>query len=75
MHGLYVHYNFALTNKKVKQFSLCPIKVSGKTGIPRDILGKGLTESALKKLDRQNAKDRANSGNIGNSCETDEGKK
>ena len=31
-----------------------PIKVSGKTGIPKDVLGKGLTTAALKQLDREN---------------------
>jgi len=30
-----------------------PIKVDGRTGIPKDILGKGLTAGALKKLDRE----------------------
>jgi hypothetical protein len=27
--------------------------VDGRTGIPKDILGKGLTAGALKKLDRE----------------------
>ena len=31
-----------------------PIKISGKTGIPKDVLGKGLTTAALKQLDREN---------------------
>ena len=31
-----------------------PIKVSGKTGIPKDVLGKGLTAAALKQLDQEN---------------------
>lgn len=28
--------------------------MSGKTGIPKDVLGKGLTSAALKQLDREN---------------------
>merc|ERR1712062_555514 len=36
-------------NKRIQ-----PIKVSGKTGIPKDVLGKGLTTAALKQLDREN---------------------
>ena len=32
-----------------------PIKISGKTGMPKDVLGKGLTAGALKRLDRENA--------------------
>ena len=35
-------------------FLFQPIRVSGKTGIPKDILGKGLTTAALKQLDREN---------------------
>lgn len=32
-----------------------PIVISNKTGIPKDVLGKGLTLGALKQLDRENA--------------------
>lgn len=31
-----------------------PIKISGKTGLPQDVFGKGLTASALRQLDAQN---------------------
>ena len=36
-----------------------PIQISGKTGMPKDVLGRGpgLTEGALKRLDRQNNQD------------------
>merc|ERR1719495_43694 len=30
---------------------LNPIKISAKTGLPKDVLGKGLTAAALKRLD------------------------
>lgn len=33
---------------------VAPITISGKTGMPKDILGKGLTASALKELDLAN---------------------
>merc|ERR1712156_477383 len=33
---------------------LGPIKLSSKTGIPRDTLGRGLTSAALKQLDLEN---------------------
>ena len=47
------------------------IKVCGKTGIPKDILGKGgLTESAIKKLNRQNAEVNISIG-VRKSSETD----
>jgi len=41
--------------KMITERSIKPIKVSGKTGIPKDVLGKGLTSAALKQLDRMNA--------------------
>ena len=34
-------------------FLLQPITVDGRTGIPKDVLGKGLTVGALKQLDRE----------------------
>ena len=34
--------------------SFQPIRISGKTGIPKDVFGKGLTAAALKQLDREN---------------------
>lgn len=34
-----------------------PIRISGKTGLPKDVFGKGLTMSALKKLDQANEDD------------------
>merc|ERR1712141_400313 len=40
--------------KLIKEPSIKPIRVSGKTGIPKDVLGKGLTAAALKQLDREN---------------------
>jgi len=40
--------------KLIKEPSIKPIRVSGKTGIPKDVLGKGLTTAALKQLDREN---------------------
>merc|ERR1712018_421913 len=40
--------------KLISEPSIKPIRVSGKTGIPKDVLGKGLTAAALKQLDREN---------------------
>jgi len=40
--------------KLISEPSIKPIRVSGKTGIPKDVLGKGLTSAALKQLDREN---------------------
>merc|ERR1719219_3048504 len=40
--------------KLISEPSIKPIRVSGKTGIPKDVLGKGLTTAALKQLDREN---------------------
>ena len=41
-----------------KKRSIDPIRIDGKTGIPKDVLGRsGLTEGALKRLDRQNMAD------------------
>lgn len=48
-----------LSCKDVKIFQ--PIKVDGKTGIPKDILGKGLTVGALKQLDRETREDSSDS--------------
>ena len=57
-----------------------PIRVSGKTGIPKDVLGKGLTAAALKQLDRENdlvdrieaeQKERENSNSTYSSDEND----
>ncbi len=31
-----------------------PIQISAKTGMPKDVLGKGLTKGALKRLDMEN---------------------
>jgi len=40
--------------KLISEPSIKPIRVSGKTGIPKDVLGKGLTSAALKQLDMEN---------------------
>jgi len=40
--------------KMISEPTIKPIRVSGKTGIPKDVLGKGLTSAALKQLDIQN---------------------
>merc|ERR1712012_89714 len=40
--------------KLIKEPSIKPIRISGKTGIPKDVFGKGLTAAALKQLDREN---------------------
>jgi len=40
--------------KLITEKSIKPIRVSGKTGIPKDVLGKGLTSAALKQLDMEN---------------------
>merc|ERR1711935_977360 len=40
--------------KLITEKSIKPIRVSGKTGIPKDVLGKGLKSAALKQLDMEN---------------------
>jgi len=40
--------------KLISEPSIKPIRVSGKTGIPKDVLGKGLTSAALAQLDALN---------------------
>ena len=35
-------------------FKVAPIMISGKTGMPKDVLGKGLTANALRELDLAN---------------------
>jgi len=66
--------------KLIKEPSIKPIRVSGKTGIPKDVLGKGLTAAALKQLDRENdlvdrieaeQKERENSNSTYSSDEND----
>merc|ERR1712062_667395 len=54
-------------NKRIQ-----PIKVSGKTGIPKDVLGKGLTTAALKQLDRENER-LAHDANSSDNSEDDDG--
>ena len=57
---LWVSYLFAFVGVNGFQ-NLCHffqlIKVDGRTGIPKDVLGKGLTAGALKKLDRETRPD------------------
>lgn len=45
-----------------KRIFFQPITVDGKTGIPKDVLGKGLTASALKQLDRETRPRKDSSG-------------
>eukprot|EP00096_Caligus_rogercresseyi_P008737 TRINITY_DN2825_c0_g1_i2.p1 TRINITY_DN2825_c0_g1~~TRINITY_DN2825_c0_g1_i2.p1 ORF type:complete len:446 (-),score=179.36 TRINITY_DN2825_c0_g1_i2:256-1593(-) len=40
--------------KLISERKMDPIKISGKTGMPKDVLGKGLTASALKRFDALN---------------------
>ena len=47
-----------LISEVSKKKKIDPIRIDGKTGIPKDVLGRsGLTEGALKRLDRQNMAD------------------
>ena len=51
------------------------MQVCGRTGIPKNILGKGgLTERAIKKLNSQNAEDNNISLRLRCGSETDDGK-
>jgi len=43
-----------ISERKMPKKILDPIQISGKTGMPKDVLGKGLTAGALKRLDREN---------------------
>ena len=57
---MWVSYLFAFVGVNGFQ-NLCHffqlIKVDCRTGIPKDVLGKGLTAGALKKLDRETRSD------------------
>ena len=56
-----VSYLFAFVgvngSQNLGDFFFQLIKVDGRTGIPKDVLGKGLTAGALKKLDRETRSD------------------
>ena len=55
---LYNHPKLISEVSKKKRTGIDPIRIDGKTGIPKDVLGRsGLTEGALKRLDRQNMAD------------------
>ncbi len=53
---LYNHPKLIKEQSKKKNV-IDPIQISGKTGMPKDVLGRGLTEGALKRLDRLNNQD------------------
>ena len=56
-------------------FFNCIFQVCGKTGVPKNVLGKsGLTQSALKKLDRMNNEASNVSFKTKGGSETDDGK-
>ena len=48
------HHPRLISEPSKKKSAVDPIKISNKTGMPKDVFGKGLTTSALKQLDRQN---------------------
>ena len=52
------------SSSRKKKDLIDPIQISGKTGMPKDVLGRGpgLTEGALKRLDRQNNQDDSDGG-------------
>jgi len=61
---LYNHPRLIKEQSSRKKKKIDPIQISGKTGMPKDVLGRGpgLTEGALKRLDRQNNQDDSDGG-------------
>jgi len=63
-----------LISEVSKKKKIDPIRIDGKTGIPKDVLGRsGLTEGALKRLDRQNMADHQASDSSEGGCGSDGG--
>merc|ERR1712029_654758 len=66
---LYNHPKLIKEQSKKKNV-IDPIQISGKTGMPKDILGRGLTEGALKRLDRLNNQDDTDDSDCGLETQT-----
>merc|ERR1712029_308554 len=66
---LYNHPKLIKEQSKKKNV-IDPIQISGKTGMPKDVLGRGLTEGALKRLDRLNNQDDTDDSDCGLETQT-----